>query len=318
MTLTVHDNDIYGISTDGAAIKLARFPFGPASLYQMRTLGVGPFENYSCKKLRLIFPRIPGDPFLVIAQGTNYLRKDGNMGGNLDWPVVISVKEQDMGEWENMIEWEEPKPEAEEKIEESKREETDTEERSKEEEVDVEPRPESTTNPGTVEKSDKDLKKPGIHELDLKETGQKLITGCTNQEIVSLGLVNDHNQPFQDETRVKTPPTTVDEIPTASIHQIEKSSEPQCYNENLENKSPMNNNVLGDGGIQDKSPLVAEVATPSDFGDSTVIEPVRDGIRRRSSIICGRVSLITVLEVVGLLVLVLSVLIYRWRWTPRG
>jgi hypothetical protein len=110
MTLTMHDEEIYASGTSGGGILIARLPLRPDSKYEARMAAVGPFGLQNCERLRVIFAdATDGGGFILVGQGTNYLRKDGKIGGNSQWPIVLSVKEEDMEKW---IAWpllEEPK-----------------------------------------------------------------------------------------------------------------------------------------------------------------------------------------------------------------
>lgn len=110
MSLVIHENDVFVAGTTGGAIVLTRLPLTPSSKYETRTLAVAPFGIQDCEKLRLLFPSSSEQPLVIVGQGMNYLRKDGKTGGNLQWPIVVSVKEQDMTDWVELAEQKEPDP----------------------------------------------------------------------------------------------------------------------------------------------------------------------------------------------------------------
>jgi hypothetical protein len=110
MTLTMHNEEIYASGTHGGGIIIARLPLSPDSKYEARMAAVGPFGLQNCERLRVIFvDATHGGGFVLVGQGTNYLRKDGKIGGNSQWPIVLSVKEEDMEKWIPWALLEEPK-----------------------------------------------------------------------------------------------------------------------------------------------------------------------------------------------------------------
>jgi hypothetical protein len=114
MTLTIHNQDLYVAGTANGSIMLARLPIKPNVKYEGRIAAVGPFGMENCEKLHLCFPESTERPLTIVGRGTNFMRKDGKTGGNVQWPIIVTVTNDNMGPWVEMLEWEEPKVEEEE------------------------------------------------------------------------------------------------------------------------------------------------------------------------------------------------------------
>jgi hypothetical protein len=108
MSLSIHKFEVYCLGFIEGSILLAKLPFGPETKYEVRMIAVAPFGIENCEKLRLCFPTSKDDPFVIIAHGTNFLRKDGRMGGNGQWPMAFTVKEKDMQEWVEFVNLKDP------------------------------------------------------------------------------------------------------------------------------------------------------------------------------------------------------------------
>jgi hypothetical protein len=108
MSLTIHESEIYCLGSINGSIMLAKLPFGPEAKYEVRIIAVAPLGILNCEKIRLCFPTSEDEAFVIVGQGTNFLRKDGRMGGNPQWPIVLTVKEKDMSPWREFEEREDP------------------------------------------------------------------------------------------------------------------------------------------------------------------------------------------------------------------
>lgn len=103
MTLSMHEKEVYASGSLDGVIIIVRLPLGPDSKYEARRAAVGPFGLQDCERIRLLLSNSKDKGLIIVGQATNYLRKDGKIGGNSQWPIVLSVKEEDI---ENWIEWE--------------------------------------------------------------------------------------------------------------------------------------------------------------------------------------------------------------------
>ncbi|KAM5354913.1 hypothetical protein ACJ41O_001559 [Fusarium nematophilum] len=105
MTLRFYNDELYAVADRLGVAVLVRLPFGPdpdPARYARRYLAAVPSDTQNCESLRILFPESPGDDqrrYLLVGQGTNYLRKNGVVGGNTQWPFAVAVKERDLGEW---------------------------------------------------------------------------------------------------------------------------------------------------------------------------------------------------------------------------
>jgi hypothetical protein len=120
MTLALHEDDLYAVSKEDSIVLAVRLPFKSTAAYAIRAIAIGPYSLQNCEKVRLVWPRKTGEAYVVVAQGANYLRKDGHPGGNMQWPIALSVKEEDLGPWVGLEEIKEPKSKSELDAEEAK------------------------------------------------------------------------------------------------------------------------------------------------------------------------------------------------------
>jgi hypothetical protein len=108
MTLAMHEEQIYALGLLDGAVVIVQLPLSPESKYEARLAAIGPFGLQDCEHLHLLFPNTKRRSLVIIGRATNYLRKDGKTGGNSQWPIVLSVKEEDMGSWIELELLEEP------------------------------------------------------------------------------------------------------------------------------------------------------------------------------------------------------------------
>ncbi|KAF4637687.1 hypothetical protein G7Y89_g400 [Cudoniella acicularis] len=94
MSLTIYHSEVYLWGTTNGSIMLANLSFGPETKYKARMIAVAPFGIQNCENLRLCFPSSKDEPFIIVGQGTSFLRKDGRMGCNPQWPMTLTVKEE--------------------------------------------------------------------------------------------------------------------------------------------------------------------------------------------------------------------------------
>jgi hypothetical protein len=82
MSLTIHESEIYCLGIINMSIMLAKLPFGSEAKCDVRIIAVAPLGILNCEKIRLCFPSSEDEAFIIVGQGTNFLRKDGRVGGN--------------------------------------------------------------------------------------------------------------------------------------------------------------------------------------------------------------------------------------------
>lgn len=88
MTLTMYEGGVYASgATEAGAVIITRLPLTSGSKYETRMAAVGPFGVQNCDRLRLVFMDSGGKSVVaIVGQGKNYLRRDGKIGGNTQWP----------------------------------------------------------------------------------------------------------------------------------------------------------------------------------------------------------------------------------------
>jgi len=77
-------------------------------VYRIRTVASAPYFMLQYPILDAMMPSTTEGNCIFVGRGVNYLRKDGRLGGTLQWPIVMSVNEQNMGDWEEVEEQEDP------------------------------------------------------------------------------------------------------------------------------------------------------------------------------------------------------------------
>jgi hypothetical protein len=101
MSLAFSGDDVFAIGTDGMSVPvtIVRLPFSATAAYEHAVLAVAPQAIGSCTSLTMLeYPDQEGR-IVLVAQAPNYLKKDGERGGNMQWPIVLSVREKDIGRW---------------------------------------------------------------------------------------------------------------------------------------------------------------------------------------------------------------------------
>ena len=69
--------------------------------YERAYLAVAPRSTEEGCTLNVLWPKNTSGEIRIIGQGPNYIRKGDNVS-NLEWPFVLCVKEEDVGEWEEL------------------------------------------------------------------------------------------------------------------------------------------------------------------------------------------------------------------------
>jgi hypothetical protein len=107
-TLSLWEEDVMLVATEGALAVLAcRLPFTASSdrgLKSMKCscayLASAPRHIDAATHIDVTWPPNQEEgEIMVVALPPNYLRKEGRLGGNYEWPIVLAVNVKDTGDW---------------------------------------------------------------------------------------------------------------------------------------------------------------------------------------------------------------------------
>ena len=104
MSISLYNGEVFVLAIDSTTIVAARLPLSGTARYEFAPIALGPSALLQCTSLRLLWPSTSDGDIVIIAQGKNQLRKTGKIGGNVQWPIVMAVKERDIGEWRPLVE----------------------------------------------------------------------------------------------------------------------------------------------------------------------------------------------------------------------
>jgi hypothetical protein len=109
LSLTMYGKDVFVAGIDSSAVVLCRLPFREGAKLEKTTIAAGPNELSTRTHLDIIWPESVHDDVVVVARSKNLLKEAKGVARTAMWPIVMTFKERDIGQWTIMKERQDPR-----------------------------------------------------------------------------------------------------------------------------------------------------------------------------------------------------------------